>query len=226
MIDWSVVDTVLLDMDGTLLDLHFDNYFWLQHLPLRYGQKHGIDTEQAKQILQQKYAEIKGTLNWYCVEHWQNALAMDICQLKLEVSHLIATRPYTEEFLQQLSSLQKATLIVTNAHPKVLSLKLGITGLDKKVDRVISSHDYHIAKENPGFWHLLEEKQHINLERCVLIDDDPNVLKCAQQEGIKQLFQILAPDSKQETKKSTEFPSIVDFKQIILDSVVGRPKDT
>src|SRR5688572_6670841 len=35
MIDWNAVDTVLLDMDGTLLDLHFDNYFWLTHLPKR-----------------------------------------------------------------------------------------------------------------------------------------------------------------------------------------------
>src|SRR5690606_507131 len=25
---WNQIDTVLLDMDGTLLDLHFDNHFW------------------------------------------------------------------------------------------------------------------------------------------------------------------------------------------------------
>ena len=27
MIDWTSIDTVLLDMDGTLLDLHYDNAF-------------------------------------------------------------------------------------------------------------------------------------------------------------------------------------------------------
>ena len=26
MINWQQIDTVFLDMDGTLLDLHFDNY--------------------------------------------------------------------------------------------------------------------------------------------------------------------------------------------------------
>ena len=27
-IDWTQLDTILLDMDGTLLDLEFDNHFW------------------------------------------------------------------------------------------------------------------------------------------------------------------------------------------------------
>ncbi|HBT55971.1 MAG TPA: haloacid dehalogenase, partial [Pseudomonas sp.] len=33
MLNWNAIDTVLLDMDGTLLDLHFDNHFWLEHMP-------------------------------------------------------------------------------------------------------------------------------------------------------------------------------------------------
>ncbi|MCP4043692.1 MAG: haloacid dehalogenase, partial [Gammaproteobacteria bacterium] len=35
VINWNSIHTVLLDMDGTLLDLHFDNQFWLEHVPLR-----------------------------------------------------------------------------------------------------------------------------------------------------------------------------------------------
>ena len=35
--DWRAIDTVLLDMDGTLLDLRFDNYFWLELVPRKYG---------------------------------------------------------------------------------------------------------------------------------------------------------------------------------------------
>ena len=27
------VDLVLLDMDGTLLDLHYDSHFWLDYVP-------------------------------------------------------------------------------------------------------------------------------------------------------------------------------------------------
>ncbi len=36
MIDWDNIDTVLLDMDGTLLDLGFDNWFWQPHVPEQY----------------------------------------------------------------------------------------------------------------------------------------------------------------------------------------------
>ena len=31
--DWSRIDHVLLDLDGTLLDLDFDNHFWQTLVP-------------------------------------------------------------------------------------------------------------------------------------------------------------------------------------------------
>ncbi|HNG60363.1 MAG TPA: haloacid dehalogenase, partial [Cellvibrionaceae bacterium] len=39
MIPWQAIDTLLLDMDGTLLDLHYDNYFWLEYLPRAFAAK-------------------------------------------------------------------------------------------------------------------------------------------------------------------------------------------
>jgi putative hydrolase of the HAD superfamily len=34
-LDWDRIDDVLLDMDGTLLDRHFDNFFFEEELPRR-----------------------------------------------------------------------------------------------------------------------------------------------------------------------------------------------
>jgi len=39
-INWSEIDTILLDMDGTLLDLNFDLHFWMEYLPLVLANKH------------------------------------------------------------------------------------------------------------------------------------------------------------------------------------------
>ncbi|HOP18299.1 MAG TPA: haloacid dehalogenase, partial [Gammaproteobacteria bacterium] len=70
MLDWNDIDTVLLDMDGTLLDLHFDNHFWLEHVPRRYAEARGIGLEESSRELMARYQDIQGTLEWYCVDHW------------------------------------------------------------------------------------------------------------------------------------------------------------
>ncbi|MCV6626414.1 MAG: haloacid dehalogenase, partial [Cellvibrionaceae bacterium] len=101
-LDWAQIDTVLLDMDGTLLDLHFDNYFWLQHLPRRYVETHGVPMEQAKAKLQGMFELYAGKLEWYCLDHWSAELDLDIAGLKQEIRERIATRPYAIEFLQRL----------------------------------------------------------------------------------------------------------------------------
>ena len=100
MIDWSGIDTVLLDMDGTLLDLHFDNYFWQHHLPQRYALTHGVDETSARNRHNELFEAQRGNLNWYCVDYWSDELSIDIGALKEEIKHLIAIRPYTQAFLR------------------------------------------------------------------------------------------------------------------------------
>ena len=61
MIDWEHIDTVLLDMDGTLLDLHFDNYFWTQHLPGVYARENRLSENISIDELQGKLNIEQGT---------------------------------------------------------------------------------------------------------------------------------------------------------------------
>jgi len=107
MIDWQTIDTVLLDMDGTLLDLHFDNYFWLTHLPLRYAEAHQISEEEANAFLMEHIRLYEGSLKWYCLDHWSELVKMDIPALKREIQHKIQLRPYAQDFLSTLRQLQK-----------------------------------------------------------------------------------------------------------------------
>ena len=47
-LNWNDIDTVLLDMDGTLLDRHFDDHFWLDHVPKRYADRYGMPLGTAR----------------------------------------------------------------------------------------------------------------------------------------------------------------------------------
>lgn len=221
MIEWSTVDTVLLDMDGTLLDLHFDNHFWLEYVPMRYAEARGVSLEAAKAELRQRYQSAEGTLEWYCVDHWSQQLGLDIVLLKQEVDHLIAVHPHVLEFLEQLRVMGKRRVLVTNAHQKALQLKLEKTRLQGHVDGVISSHDIGIPKENRDFWGRLQNVESFRPGRTLFIDDSLSVLQSARSYGIRWLLAVTLPDTRQPVRQVTEFPAIRDFSEL-LDGMVSK----
>lgn len=215
MFDWNRIDTVLLDMDGTLLDLHFDNHFWLEHVPVRYAETHGIPEEQAKIELMQRYQDVAGTLDWYCVDHWSRELGLDIALLKQEVQHLIAVHPHVLDFLEVLEERGKRRVLVTNAHQKSLQLKLQNTPLAGHLDKVISSHDLGLPKENAGFWPKLQDQVSFDKSRTLFVDDSLSVLHAAKGYGIRNLLCILRPDTRQPEREVTEYPAIRDFSVLL-----------
>ena len=176
MINWQDIDTVLLDMDGTLLDLHFDNFFWLDYLPQRYAEIRQLDLQLAREQLKNHIRDHEGTLNWYCLEFWSDALQVDIRSLKAEIKHKIRMRPHVEEFLTRLRQRSKKLLLVTNAHPQSLSLKLEVTAIDRWLDLVISSHEFSHPKEAQDFWHALAAHEPFDPQRTLFIDDTLTVL--------------------------------------------------
>jgi GMP/IMP 5'-nucleotidase len=215
MVDWHAIDTVLLDMDGTLLDLHFDNYFWLTYLPRRYAQHHSLCPEQATARLHAIFDEKQGTLDWYCLDFWSRELAVDIRALKEEIQHLIAERPHAVHFLSQLGIAGKPRILITNAHRSTLELKLSLTGIGAHLDTIISSHDFGHPKESPLFWAALEQAVSIKPERTLFIDDSLPVLLAAQQYGIGHLLAIDQPDSKQASRNTAPFQGITHFDEIL-----------
>lgn len=215
MIDWNDIDTVLLDMDGTLLDLHFDNYFWMQHLPRRYAETYGIDLATANRKLQAHIKAHEGTLNWYCLEFWSDSLGLDIRTLKEEVKHKIAVRPFVVEFLQRLKQLNKRLVLITNAHPQSLDLKLEVTAIDQWLHMVISSHELQHPKEAQEFWQLLHQREPFEPARTLFIDDTVRILDSARAFGVGHLLCLQQPDSQREKRLINDYPAIHHFDEIM-----------
>jgi len=213
-LDWDAIDTVLLDMDGTLLDLHFDNHFWQVHVPRKFAERHGLPSAEAHAECFRRYDAKAGTLDWYCVDYWTQQLELDIVQLKQELSHLIAVHPDVVEFLAALKTAGKRVVLVTNAHRKSLNLKMDRTGLAVHFDAMHVSHEYGIAKEDPAFWAALRRSEPFDPARTLLVDDSLPVLRSAREYGIAHLLAVLQPDTRQPEKDVADFAAIRRFGEI------------
>ncbi len=214
MIDWRAIDTVLLDMDGTLLDLHFDSHFWLEHLPRRYVELHRLD-EATQAQLRSRIIHEKGTLNWYSLAYWSRELDVDILALKREIQHLIGLRGDALDFLKWLQQAHPRVVLATNADRASLALKLPLTGLETYLDAIVSSADLGVPKEEQAFWFALQEIEPFDPQRTLFIDDNPSVLESAREFGIRYLLGIKQPDSTRPEKELEEFIVLDRFASIL-----------
>jgi HAD superfamily hydrolase (TIGR01509 family) len=215
LITWSDVDTVLLDMDGTLLDLHFDNHFWMEHLPQRYAEVHGVSLAMAQLEMQPLFRDHAGSLNWYCLDFWSRELRLPVRELKLETAHLIALRPDADTFLAAIQRAGKRVIMITNAHRDSLSLKLERIELAGYFERMISSHDYGFPKENPQFWDALRQDTGFDPARSLFIDDTLPILRSARTYGVAHLLAVHEPDSRKGPKDTEEFAAVMDYRQLL-----------
>jgi 5'-nucleotidase len=215
IIDWTQIDTVLLDMDGTLLDRHFDDHFWLEHVPKRYAQKHAIPLEAAKEQLYRLFRSQENTLNWTDIDYWSVQLGLDIPLLKEEVDNLIAVHPMVVEFLLFLRQHGKGVHLVTNAHGKTLDLKLRRTRIGSYFDGIVTAHELGLPKEEPAFWGKLQERLPFDPARTMLGEDSETNLETARLFGIRYLIHVGRFSSQSTPAVSQNFTTIHYFSELI-----------
>ncbi len=211
----SATPNILLDMDGTILDRNFDDFFWEQYLPETYGRKNNLNRAQAKKILLALYREQEGTLQWTDLDYWSTCLGLDIPALKEKVAGKIALLPHAERFLRHCHEIGKTVILVTNAHPKALAIKLDQTGIDRHLDHMICADELGRAKEEIEFWPRLMSIMKISPDDCFLADDNHQVLRAATAAGIRQVVEISRPSSQGEKSPSGTFPWIENFARLM-----------
>lgn len=214
-LNWSQIDTVLLDMDGTLLDLHFDWNFWMDVIPQAYATKNKISLEAAKTLIHEKIHSQTGTLNWYCLDYWTAALNLPVAQLKRELKHQIQVHPEVMAFLAALKAHQKTVIMVTNAHRDSLVIKLEMTEIGDYFDKLISAHDFGMPKEDITIWSKIQEIIPYDPKRTLLIDDNLRALQTAKEYGIAYPLCATFVSPKLDHIDPKEFASFVHYSEIM-----------
>lgn len=224
MINLSNIDTLLLDMDGTILDLAFDNYFWRELVPRCMARTRAADFDSARRELAELYAEREGSLDWYCLDYWSDTLALDLRALKVASSHRIRFLPGARNCLARLAGSEIRLALVTNAHGATLEIKRGVAGLDRYFDAFVTSHDFGRAKEDPGFWPALRETLDFDPARTVFVDDSPAVLDTARQQGLADVIAVRRPDSTAPERDSTGDRSVASLEELDPAGVATRSR--
>jgi len=214
-LSWPEIDTVLLDLDGTLLDKHFDDYFWETFVPKVFAARNNLDVSAAKVTLLNTYKKVEETLQWTDLDYWSNELCLNIPMLKREIAHLIAVRPQVITFLKFLKEKGKDIYLVTNAHPKTLEVKLDKVDIAHYFTKIFSSKEVGAAKEQREFWSRLNDLLPFKRNRTLFVDDTDKVLQSASNYGIYHLLHIASPSSKLAPAFSPNFPSIVSFQELM-----------
>jgi HAD superfamily hydrolase (TIGR01509 family) len=206
-IAWNDIDLVMFDMDGTLLDLAFDNFFWREAVPQAWASANEHPEEQALHTLSPKFQQEEGTLNWYSLSFWSQTLGIDLETLKMRHRDRIALREGVYETLDALDKAGKRLWLVTNAHPIVLDIKLEKTDLADRFEQVVCSHEIGFAKEQSEFWSTLQDQHYFEPSATLLVDDSEPVLMTAQQYGLK-IRGIRQPDSLQPPRFISHYPAL------------------
>jgi len=209
----------MLDMDGTLLDLAFDNFFWLELVPSEYARVTGLPEHEARAEITQRYDRVAGSLPWYCLDHWSRELGLDIRALKWRHRHLVRYLPMVPEFLRVMRGQGKRMLLVTNAHREAVAVKVAVTRLDVFFDELISSHDLNEPKESHAFWPKLRNQLGFDPRRSLLVEDSLAVLEAARAFGVRHTIAVSAPDSRQPARRVEGFIAVGSVSELLPDGL-------
>jgi putative hydrolase of the HAD superfamily len=211
------IQFILLDMDGTLLDLYFDEFFWGHLVPEKYAEKHEITFGAAREYLFKTYRSHEKTLNWCDLDFWSRELHLDIPALTEQMKHLVEVHPHVTDFLSMLRRHGKKVYLVTNAHYKSINVKFRKTQIGKYFNSVLCSFDTGYPKESIEFWHNAQNQLGFDRDKTLFIDDTEDVLITAREFGIKYLLFKAGANSRAQPKTTNNFRVISDFRELMQE---------
>jgi len=200
------VRTLFIDMDGTLTDLAFDRTFFKQTLPHAYAEASGMAHAEAEAHVNEQLDAIHGTLSWYSLPHLSQLFGLDLAAMTAEFAHGVNLREGVLDFLDRAGHHYRRVL-VTNADPSVLAVKLKHLGIGAWLDAVISAHHLGAAKEEAVFYERLAELEPDCPAAGVLIDDNLRAVAAARRAGLATIT-ITRPDLSRAPHQEVDGPAV------------------
>ncbi|WP_447978529.1 HAD-IA family hydrolase [Candidatus Nitrospira bockiana] len=215
--DWNAVDSVLLDMDGTLLDRHFDNFFFEEELPRRYALERRLPLDAAREYLFALYRSVERELDWTDLHYWTRRLGLDLVAMTKELEHMIGFLPGAEAFLRGVRARGKRIALVTNAHPAGVEIKVARTSLHRYVDRIVDAFEVGYLKMRPEYWPACQRLLGFDPARSLYIDDDESCLDSARAYGIGHIYHSAKSSTQRPPHPSTRFRSVENLAALLPD---------
>lgn len=207
------VRTLFIDMDGTLTDLAFDRSFFTERLPQAYAEASGLDATAARSHVEAELAAIHGTLAWYSMSHLSRLFGLDLAAMTGQFAHGVELQRGALEFLARAGGRYRRVL-VTNADPDVLALKLRHLGIGAWLDAAISAHHLGAAKEEAVFYERLARLEPDCPRAGVLIDDNRRAVAAARRAGLATIT-ITRPDLSHPPRPEAEGPAVETVADIL-----------
>lgn len=115
----NTLKIISFDVDGTLVDLEYNDLVWFKEIPELVAKKKKINFEESLKLVKEEYSRLgEHNLNWYDIKYW-------ISYFDLEVSYKKILEKYESQIkifpdvIPTLEELKKDfTLIVTTAMPR------------------------------------------------------------------------------------------------------------
>lgn len=206
--DWAAIDTVLLDLDGTLLDQAYDNHIWRDLIPQRFAVLRGLDLHEAYAQIRRLFEGRSGTLEWYDIDFWTRTLGVDVAALHREVRSHVAWLPGAREFLQRMRRAGKRLVLLTNSHPVALAVKHEQTGVLDLLDAAASSQEFGAPKEHPDFWSRARERFGFDPARSLFADDNARMIEAARAAGIRWVYGVRHWDTRGSRREHDGIPAV------------------
>ena len=207
----KVMKNFLIDLDGVILNLDYDNFFWQKHIPKVYAELHKISFKDACLVTKQIFNYKRKTKDWYDIDYWSNMLNVDIKKEKEDNIEKIDIMKGAVEFLESLVKKNKNLFLITNAHEKTLKIKLKKYNIKKYFKDIICSHQLSYIKEEIQFWYILKNKLNISFKNSVLIEDTLDNLIAAHSAGLENLIYISKEESKSRIINPLTVKSLSDL---------------